>query len=69
MQLISEKRIASLCTLSSVLFFALLCFFPFAFFCLLLVFRIFPALPPKQVRRRYELFGCTGCVNCCIKEH
>ena len=43
----SGKRIASLCTLSSVL--SLLCFFPLVFFCLLPVFRIFPALPPKQV--------------------
>ena len=49
--------------------FALLCFFPFAFFCLLPVFRIFPALPPKQVRRRREPFGCAGCVSCCINEH
>ena len=40
-------------------------FFPLVFFCCL---SYFSALPPKQVRRRCELFGCTGCVNCCIKE-
>ena len=45
------------CTLS---LFVLLVFFS----CL----SYFSTLPPKQVRRRYELFGCTGCVNCCIKE-
>ena len=59
----SEKRIASLCTLSCILS---LLFFRLYFFCRL---SYFSALPPKQVRRRYELFGCTGCVNCCIHAH
>ena len=48
MQLTSEKRIASLCTLSSVLFFAL--FLSVCIFCLLSVFCIFSLCR----RSRYE---------------
>ena len=43
-------------------------FFPCVFVCYLL--RIFPVLSTNCRSRdenRYELFGCTGCVNCCTK--
>ena len=43
-------------------------FFPVCFVCCL--WNIFPVLSincRSRYERRYELFGCTGCVNCCIR--
>ena len=49
--------------------FALFLFFPLVFFCCLSYFVCFPLCRRSRYERRNEpLFGCTGCVNCCIKE-
>ena len=39
-------------------------------FCLRSLLRTFPVLSTNcqsRYERRYELFGCTGCMNCCIR--
>ena len=58
-----EKRIVSLCTLSCL-------FFRFLYFSALSIifFRLAHKYCRSRYQRRYELLGCTGCVNCCIEE-
>ena len=49
--------------------YCLACFSPL-YFCLRCLLRIFPVLSTicrSRYERRYELFGCTGCVNCCTR--
>ena len=64
-----RSRVTSFTFLKRYMFAMCTCLlFPLCFVCCLL--HIFPVLSTNcrsRYERRYELFGCTGCMNCCTR--